>query len=144
MNDFYVNWYRLINKYNQKAQKPKSYGSNDVLYVAEVHMIDTIGRYEEINTTRLAELLGITKGAVSQTTSKLCKKNLIEKQPSKERKNEVQIRLTSTGKSVYDYHRKLHKDMQECITETIDSMSPEAVKGLKEIFTIIEQSLDEM
>ena len=39
-------------------------------------MIETIGSYETITTTKLAEKLGITKGAVSQITRKLLEKNL--------------------------------------------------------------------
>ncbi len=144
MIPFFEDWYRLINKYNQKAQKPKAYGTEDILYVAEVHMIDTIGRYEEINTSKLAEVLGITKGAVSQTTSKLLEKQLIDKQQSKVRRNEVQIRLTSKGKVVYEHHQKLHNNMQSRINDVIETMPPEMVDRIREIVTIIEQSLDEM
>ena len=42
----------------------KNYGTDDLLYSAEVHMIEMIGSYEKNTTTKLAEKLGITKGAV--------------------------------------------------------------------------------
>ena len=45
--DIFENSYRLLNKYNQKTQKPKHYGTDDLLYAAEVHMIDTIGTHGE-------------------------------------------------------------------------------------------------
>ncbi len=51
-------------------------------------MIEVIGSYEGITTTKLAAALGITKGAVSQTVSKLEKKAMINKQPSTERTND--------------------------------------------------------
>ena len=57
--DIFESSYRLLNKYNQKTQKPKHYGTDDLLYAAEVHMIDTIGTHGEITTTFLAQLLGI-------------------------------------------------------------------------------------
>ena len=61
-------------------------------------MIETIGSYETITTTKLAEKLGITKGAVSQITRKLLEKNLIMKIPSGEKVNEVLILLTDKGR----------------------------------------------
>ncbi len=73
------NAYRLINKYIQHSKTPKSYGTEDMLYMSEVHMIEVIGSYEGITTTKLAAALGITKGAVSQTVSKLEKKAMINK-----------------------------------------------------------------
>ena len=87
----FENTYRLINKYNQKGKTPKTYGTEDLLYVAEVHMIEIIGSYGQITTTQLAQVLSITKGAVSQTTAKLFGKGLIEKHNSKERTNELFI-----------------------------------------------------
>ena len=79
---FFEDTYGLINKYNQKTKTARQYGTEDLLYSAEVHMIEMIGSYETITTTKLAEKLGITKGAVSQITRKLLEKNLIIKIPS--------------------------------------------------------------
>lgn len=36
---FLEDTYRLINKYNQKAKTAKRYGTEDLLYSAEIHMI---------------------------------------------------------------------------------------------------------
>lgn len=136
--------YRLINKYNQKSRKAKTYGTEDLLYPAEVHMLDVIGAHMKVTTTKLAEILGITKGAVSQTTNKLLSKGLIEKNNSKERTNEVYITLSESGKQIFDFHREKHADMQKRIHEVIEDLSPESVEAIKQIIAIIDQSLDEM
>ncbi len=93
----------------------KNYGTDDLLYSAEVHMIEMIGSYEKNTTTKLAEKLGITKGAVSQITRKLLEKNLIEKIPS----NEIFISLTDKGRIVYSYHRGMHEDMLKKIDSVL-------------------------
>lgn len=136
--------YRLINKYNQKTQKPKRYGIDDFLYAAEVHMIDTIGIHEKITTTKLAELLGITKGAVSQTTNKLVEKGLIEKHQSQERRNEVHIVLSNRGKVVFDYHHSMHARTQKKISDVLQELPPESVAAMSTIVELIEEMLDEM
>lgn len=141
---FFENTYRLINKYNQKTKTAKQYGTDDLLYSAEVHMIEMIGSYEKITTTKLAEILGITKGAVSQITRKLLEKNLIEKAPSNEKSNEIFISLTDKGRIVYSYHRGMHEDMLRKIDLVLCDIPDEGKKALDKIIQVIDESLDNM
>lgn len=141
---FLEDTYRLINKYNQKTKIAKQYGTEDFLYSAEVHMIEIIGSYETITTTKLAEKLGITKGAVSQITRKLLEKNLIMKIPSNEKVNEVLILLTDKGRMVYSYHRSMHERMLRKIDLIICDLSDEGKMALDKIIQVIDESLDDM
>ena len=141
---FLENAYRLINKYNQKAKTAKRYGTEDLLYSAEVHMIEIIGSYEMITTTKLARVLGITKGAVSQITRKLLEKNLIVKESSREKNNEVLISLTEKGRVVFCYHQGMHEDMLRKIELILYDLSDEGKTAMAKIVRVIEESLDEM
>lgn len=141
---FLEDTYRLINKYNQKAKTAKHYGTADLLYSAEVHMIEMIGFYEVITTTKLAEKLNITKGAVSQITRKLLEKDLIMKIPSTEKNNEVLISLTDKGRIVYSYHQNMHKEMLKKIDLVLSNLSDEGKMSLDQIIQIIDESLDEI
>lgn len=142
--NFFESAYRLINKYNQKTKVAKTYGTEDLLYSAEVHMIEIIGSYETITTTKLAKTLGITKGAVSQITYKLLKKNLIVKAPSTEKNNEVLISLTDKGRIVYSYHQNMHNKMIERIDSIICDLSDEGKTALLQIVQVIDESLDDL
>lgn len=141
---FFEDTYRLINKYNQKVKTAKHYGTVDLLYSAEVHMIEMIGSYEAITTTKLAEKLSITKGAVSQITRKLLEKDLIIKIPSTEKNNEVLISLTDKGRIVYFYHQNMHKEMLKKIDLVLSDLSDEGKMALDQIIQIIDESLDEI
>ena len=136
--------YRLMNKYNQKTKNPKQYGTDDLLYASEVHMIEVIGIYESITTTKLAERMGITKGAVSQTTSKLLQKDLILKTASKERSNEVFITLTEKGRKVLDGHHKMHEKMSARVNEVLVKMSEESKNDMIALFDAFDLSMDEL
>ena len=136
--------YRLMNKYNQKTKNPKQYGTDDLLYASEVHMIEVIGIYESITTTKLAEHMGITKGAVSQTTSKLLQKDLILKTASKERSNEVFITLTEKGRKVLDGHHKMHEKMSARVNEVLVKMSEESKNDMIALFDAFDLSMDEL
>ena len=141
---FFEDTYRLINKYNQKTKTAKQYGTEDLLYSAEVHMIEMIGSYETITTTKLAEKLGITKGAVSQVTRKLLEKNLIIKIPSIEKNNEVLISLTDKGRVVYSYHQRMHEKMLKKIDLILCNLSDEGKMALDQIIQVIDESLDDI
>lgn len=142
--NFLEDTYRLINKYNQKAKTAKQYGTEDLLYSAEVHVIEMIGSHEAITTTKLAEKLGITKGAVSQITRKLLEKDLISKTPSVERSNKVLISLTDKGKIVYSYHQNMHEKMLKRIDSVLSDLSDEGRMVLDEIIRIIDDSLNDI
>ncbi len=141
---FFESAYRLINKYNQKSKIARTYGTEDLLYSAEVHMIEIIGYYETITTTKLAKTLGITKGAVSQMTHKLLKKSMIVKIPSTEKNNEVLISLTDKGRIVYSYHQNMHKKMKERIDSILCDLSEEGKAALVQIVHAIDESLDDL
>lgn len=141
---FLEDTYRLINKYNQKAKTAKRYGTEDFLYSAEVHMIEMIGSYEAITTTKLAEKLGITKGAVSQITRKLLEKDLINKIPSAQRSNEVLISLTDKGRVVYSYHQSMHEKMLGKIDSVLSGLSDDGKMALNQIIRIIDDSLNDI
>lgn len=133
--------YRLFNKYNRKSKTPKYYGTEDLLYAAEVHLLDVIGSHEEMNTTRLAQILGITKGAVSQTVSKLTAKGLVEIRTA-DKKNEIRILLTEKGEKVYAFHRNIHSEMYEQINAALNEIPPEALEAVGRVINIIDNSLD--
>lgn len=140
---FFEQFYRIINKYNAKAKKPRQYGLNKILlYSSEVHMIEVIGTASELTTTQIADEMAITKGAVSQTTTKLLKKGLIQKTPIIDKPNTALISLTEQGKDVFTEHRKLHEQMIYRINSVLYTSSDETKKKLSEILSIIDNELD--
>ena len=68
---------KILHLYSVIGRKPKDYGTGDLLYFTEVHTITMVARNDEVNMTQLAEIMGVTKGAISQTIRKLVHKNLI-------------------------------------------------------------------
>lgn len=141
---FFEKAYRVINKFSMKTKQPRTYGTEYMLYSSEVHMLEVIGSYEKLTATRIAEKLGITKGAVSQTTAKLLEKGLIQKSLSGAGKNEILISLTAQGYIVYKNHRKLHENMMEKITQVMNQMSKESIRNMDKLIDVVEQSLDDL
>ncbi|MBQ8567658.1 MAG: winged helix-turn-helix transcriptional regulator [Oscillospiraceae bacterium] len=142
--DIFEHSLRLINKYGRKTAKPCRYGTDDLLYAAEVHMITAIGIHENITVTGLAELTGITKGAVSQTLSKLSDKSLIEKHISEKRRTEVKISLTEKGRQIFRYHQDMHSITREKIYAQLDTLDDKAMETIVNIINELDNMLDEL
>jgi DNA-binding MarR family transcriptional regulator len=79
---------------------------------SEVHFIESIGRNEDANVTKLAESFYMTRGAISKIAKKLIGKGVIESFQKPDNKKELYFRLTALGKAVYNTHEKLHKEFQ--------------------------------
>ncbi len=138
---FLESTYRIINKYNAKTKQPRYYGEL-LLYSSEVHMLEVIGGSDGITATQIAANMAITKGAVSQTTSKLLKKGLIEKRLAGDSANTILIFLTEAGQSVYTEHRRLHQAMLSRITDALNQMPQETQQQILSLMDIVDSSLD--
>jgi DNA-binding MarR family transcriptional regulator len=68
------------------------------LYTSEIHLMKTVDYNPDVNASGMAKLLGVTKGAVSQTVSRLVQKGVIVKERDPSCNNELKISLTSFGK----------------------------------------------
>ena len=134
---------KLINKYNDINKKPRSYGTDVKLYPSEIHVIDVIGSGKDMTTTKIASQLGITKGGVSQTTSKLCDKGLITRSAGSGI-NEVTLSLTPKVREAYSGHLKLHEHMNRRLNDLLKGIDDAAKESMLEVLKAIDEELSLM
>jgi len=102
------------------------------LYPSEIHTILMLVQDPEANATQLAERLSVTKGAVSQTLTRLQQKGVIETEKIPGTKNESRITFTQKGRHVVNQHvehiHSTHAKLEaylaalpECDRKAIDS-----------------------
>lgn len=77
------------------------------LYPSEIHLMLLIGDEQGNNVTKMAGKLGVTKGAVSQTLSRLEKKGILEKTKDPFNKNELIVTFTQIGEDALDKYREM-------------------------------------
>ena len=90
---------------------PADFGTGIPLYRTEIHTIRAIGENSRINVSKLAEHMGVTKGAVSQTVGKLVRKRLVRKSRSGDNAKETLLELTDLGWIGYHNHEQFHLEM---------------------------------
>lgn len=113
---------------------------------SETHCIDYIGRLELPNVTKVAEHMGMTRGAISKMTKKLLAKGLIEKYTLETNKKEVYFKLTDQGMLLFEEHDKRHKRWEKRDMEFLARYSKEEVgtvyKFMQEFNDYLENQIE--
>lgn len=126
---------RQIHKENSVA---RDYGTGVPLYHSEVNLLDAIYRHPEYSAATLANALGITKGALTQTARKLIDKGLIEQyNPPGNRKLKFH-KLTAGGETARLGHAQFHKNANDRMKSYLCSLPQENKQILGDFFRVLE------
>jgi len=127
---------RLISSYENI---PRKYGTEDELYMIEVHTLNLIGDQVKTNTSEIADLTNRTKSAVSQMVDKLIKKDLAFKYRNPDNYRELTIELTPKGKLVYEYHKKLDEEEYGSHLKNLEQFTVEDFQNYIKILNVINR-----
>ena len=120
-----------------------SFGTGMAMYRREIHTIQAIGRNSGINVTTLAEHMGVTKGAVSQTIKKLIKKGLVRKTHPTGNAKKVILELTNLGWIGFHNHEKFHMDTLDIAREYFGNQLENKLEMINNVMTDLNFILNE-
>ena len=133
---------RVITKLSALDHKSRYYGTDQSLHHAEIHMIKSIRENEGIHVTGLADLLGVTKGAVSQILQKLSRKGMIVKDHDAHNRSKFVLRLTQKGETAYQNHEALHREFDAFFYTTLENASDGETAFLFDFLNAMDQKID--
>jgi DNA-binding MarR family transcriptional regulator len=133
---------KILHLYSVIGRKPKDYGTGDLLFFTEIHTITMVGKNREINLTQLAEMMGVTKGAISQTIRKLMNKNLITRSNTNNRK-EINLRLSEKGMVVYKGQESFQKELFTFAESLYEKARPEDRDLVLRLFLAISDNMQD-
>ena len=135
-------FYALVKLAQKLENTPRRFGTDEALTSAEIHLIEIIGDNNELlSVTDLSNLLGVTKGAVSQNLKKLEKKGLTEKIEDPQNISRSIVKLTSKGKTAYYAHKHWHETMDGGFKDYFTSLSQDRIDFLVEFMARVEDFL---
>lgn len=105
--------------------------------LAEVHCIDCIGMMDHPNVTKISEEMCLTRGGISRISKRLLGKGLIESYQEADNNKEIYFRLTGSGQSVYDEHKKIHSKAREEWMSFFERYSDAEQAAILQFFTDI-------
>ena len=134
--------FRLILQLSlQLDQSPKRFGTDEQLSHSEIHLIEIIGDNEGMSVTEIAQSLGITKGAVSQSLKRLEKKGVSKKEADPANLSRSIVSLTSKGMTAYYSHKHWHETMDGGFSNYLSELDPEELEIIIRFLTRVEDFL---
>ena len=133
----------VLTKVESLHAPSRDFGTGVPIYRKEIHTLQAIGQHPKINITALAEYMGVTKGAVSQTAAKLIRKGMVRKQYAKGSKKEVILELTDLGWVGFHNHEKFHMDMFDIAREYYGEQLKTKMEIFQTVMTDFRAILDE-
>ena len=143
IHQLHEKFYHIVELAREVEKTPRSFGTDELLTSAEIHLIELIGDYgESMGVTDLAKMLGVTKGAVSQNLKRLENKALCLKQTDPANGSRIIVKLTNKGKTAFFAHRHWHETMDGGFKKFFNNLDQEKAAFLLETLTQVEDFLE--
>lgn len=113
------------------------------LYPSEIHLILVMNE-APTNASHMAQMLNVTKGAVSQTISRLVKKGILIKEKDPYLKNELTLTFTPLGKEVYQQYRQISRRVEQKFKNKLSMFRDSELEIVHRFLDEILQSPDEI
>lgn len=136
--DVIHNFLAAVEALHQEAKRPKEYGTGEVLYDSEAKMLDIIYRNPELNAVRLSKLMGITRGAVTQTSKKLEDKGYIICYQQEGNNKAKYYKLTDQGQTMKAARNEYHKAANQKICDYIKTLDGQEVDIITDFLKTIK------
>lgn len=111
--------YKFVMLYSDYTAENQDYGTGELINMVEVHTLTAIEDHPGINVTELALMWNRTKGAISQTATRLEKKGLIERRKNASNAKIVELFPTERGIRLSQAHKRY--DSVE-VSKTLDEL----------------------
>ena len=112
------------------------------LFPSEIHLITTIDEGQDINASKMAVRLGVTKGAVSQTLARLEKKGILYKTKDPQNRNELTVHFTALGKEILKKNQKKRTSVHKQYTQYFSDISEKERRIISDFLTKMEKFFD--
>lgn len=132
-------FFEVMNLLQSEIKESRDYGTGQPLYHAEVAFLDAIHKHPGAKVSRISEMLGITKGAVTQMAAKLSGKQLIEIYLQPGNRKEKFYRLTPEGEAARVGHERYHEAANQRICEYFRSLDDEQTQTVFDFLSHLKE-----
>ena len=129
---------RVINKIIFLKKKDIFAFKGVKLYPSEIHLMMLVQESSAANATKMAERLGVTKGAVSQTMSRLETKGILRKEKDPYNKNELTLTFTPLGAEAFAFYSKITAEIYQAHAACLERYSRDEKEVIQKFLRDVE------
>lgn len=134
---------KILRKKTELDRVPHHFGTDILFYNAEIHLIETIGKYPHSSLTFLAGKLKQTKGAVSQTLKRLSSKSCVVKEIDPSNKSSLLITLSPKGVEILKAHQEWHNVQDSIFQYYLDTLDDNNRKVISDFLEQMSHFLEQ-
>jgi DNA-binding MarR family transcriptional regulator len=135
---------RIINQFIFLEKKYTFKYKNITLFPSEIHLLMLIFEGSSVNATVMAEKMGVTKGAISQTLSRLEKKKLITKEKDPFNKNVITVKFTPAGLNALKSFSETRVDADKKFQTYLSSLAMKERAVIEEFLTQMQSFIKDL
>lgn len=132
---------KLALAYVELDKKTRYYGTDVPIFYSEIHMIMVIAENPGIHVGGIADLLGITKGSVSEIVKKLEKKALVKKEIDEHNLSRYLLSLTEKGEKAHLNHMSYHTILNGIVEDGLQNATEHDVQFLSQFLSAMMTKL---
>lgn len=132
---------KVCSKLNEIGTAPKDFGTGELLYTSEIHTIVAIGKNPGISLTEIADILGVSKSAVSKFVKNLLSKDYINKNKAINNNRQVMFHLTSKGETAFAEHEIFKSTLFKDVNNIIATTSSEELELIENFLDSVYEAL---
>jgi DNA-binding MarR family transcriptional regulator len=140
VNDLVNLFLNILHAFSILEKKPWDFGTGNKIYLTEIQTVSMIGEHSDLNMTQLADFMGVTRGAISQTVRKLVAKKLVVRTSTRNHK-EINLELTDFGQMVSIAYQARMKEVFTFADELYASATPSERDLVKRLFLRIYSNI---
>ena len=114
------------------------------LFPSEIHLLLLIKEKQATNATIISKMLGLTKGAISQTLSRLEKKGVLWKTKDPLNKNELTLTFTSLGQQAIKHYEKQRNRILKQYDDYLAEISADERAAIEKFLLKMEAVMNDM
>ena len=126
---------RIISSYQTT---PRTYGTEELLYQTDVHVMQTIEHNPGMNLNELAEKTFRTKSAMSVLIKSLVEKGLVKRKRDKDDNRRYIISLKEKGKQIHEFHEKLDAHNYRMVLSEMHKREEITIEDLRSTIKVLE------
>ena len=134
---------RILNKQMRIEDLHVHFGEGVEATPKEIHTIEAIGKYENLNVKEVAEHFGVTKSAASQIISKLENKGFVNKEFAENSNREYELSLTDSGWKAFHAHEKTHGKHLADLAGKLDSFTISQITIATVLLDVVEDVMEQ-
>ena len=118
-------------------KKTRYYGTDVPIFHSEIHVIKAIAEHSSIHVGGLADILGVTKGAVSEILKKLERKALVKKEVDELNLSRYLLSLTEKGEKAHKIHMHYHDIIDSMVEDELQNATESEIQFLSNFLSAL-------